>query len=95
MKINPIEIINAWIRAANPTETEKELAKARMDICLKCDFRKEIIHNKEWSAICGGCGCPLRAKIFTNQYGSCPQNKWEIIEKKYIKTLMVKEKSII
>lgn len=95
MKFNPIEIVNAWITAANPNEMESKLAKERLDICMKCEFRKEIIHNKEWSALCGKCGCPLNKKIFTNQYGSCPLNKWNDIEKKYINQLIVKEKSLI
>jgi PHP family Zn ribbon phosphoesterase len=95
MGFNPLEIINAWITAANPTEMEAKLAKERLSICLKCDFRKEVIHNKQWSAVCGKCGCPIQKKIFTNQYGSCPMNKWEEVEKKYIKNLVVKDKSII
>lgn len=95
MKFNPIEIINAWFTSINPNETESNLAKERVNICLKCDFRKEVIRNKKWSAVCGKCGCPIQKKIFTNQYGSCPLNKWDEVEKKYIKNLLVKGKSII
>jgi hypothetical protein len=95
MKFNPLEIINAWITAANPTEIQAEIAKERLNVCLGCEFRKEIIHNKEWSAVCGGCGCPIQKKIFTNEYGTCPTNKWEEVEKRYMKNLIVKEKSII
>lgn len=95
MKFNFIEIVNAWITAANPNEMEAELAKERLNICMSCNFRKEVIHKKKWSAVCGKCGCPIQKKIFTNEYGSCPLNKWEEIEKKYIKNLAIKEKSII
>ena len=95
MKFNFIEIVNAWITAANPTELEAELAKERLDICMGCDFRKEIIHNKQWSAICGGCGCPIQKKIFTDQFDSCPEKKWNILEEKYKSMLKEKRKSII
>lgn len=95
MKFNPLEIINAWITAANPNEIETQLAKERLDICMGCKFKKEVIHNKEWSALCGACGCPIKKKIFTDQYGSCPEKKWNLIESKYIKHLKRKEKTII
>ena len=95
MKFNFIDIINSWITSLNPTEMEAELAKERLSICLRCGFRKEIIKNKQWSAVCGGCGCPLEKKIFTNQYGSCPLHKWEEVEDKYMEHLIVKNKSII
>lgn len=95
MSFNPKEIINAWITSFNPNSTQKSLAEERMNICMKCEFRKEIIHNKKWSAICGGCGCPLEKKIFTDQAGTCPKSKWNSVEEKYIKTLKVKTKTII
>ena len=95
MKFNIGEIIKAWITANNPSELEKQLAEERLEICMTCEFRKEIIHNKEWSALCGKCGCPLNKKIFTDQYGSCPLNKWELIEDKYKLHLKKKNKTII
>jgi hypothetical protein len=95
MKFNPIEIINAWFTSINPNETESILAKERLDICMKCDFRKEVIHNKEWSALCGKCGCPIRSKIFTNQFGSCPEKKWNILEENYKSILKEKGKTLI
>ena len=95
MKFNFIEIVNAWITAANPNEIEAELAKERLDICMGCNFRKEVINNKQWSAICGGCGCPIQKKIFTDQFGSCPEKKWNVIEEKYKSILREKRKSII
>jgi len=95
MKFNPLEIINAWITAANPNEIQTELAKERLDVCMECDFRKEVIHNKEWSAICGSCGCPIQKKIFTDQFGSCPEKKWNTLEEKYKSILKEKRKSLI
>lgn len=95
MKFNPLEIINAWITAANPNETQTQLAKERLNVCMSCDFRKEFIHNKEWSALCGACGCPIKKKIFTDQYGSCPKNKWNELEDKYKSILKEKRKSLI
>lgn len=95
MKFNPIEIINAWITAANPNEIQTQLAKERLNICMNCDFRKEIITKKEWTAICGSCGCPIKKKIFTNQFGSCPKGKWNEIEESYKTILKEKKKSVI
>jgi hypothetical protein len=95
MNFNPLEIINAWITAANPNETQTQLAKERLDVCMGCEFRKEVIHNKEWSALCGACGCPIQKKIFTDQYGSCPKNKWDELENNYKSILKEKRKSLI
>jgi hypothetical protein len=95
MKFNPVEIVNAWITAANPNETQTELAKKRLDICMECNFRKEVILKKKWSAICGPCGCPIKKKIFTNQFGSCPKQKWDNIEESYKTILKEKKSSII
>lgn len=95
MKFDPVEIINAWFTSINPNETESTLAKERLDICMKCDFRKEVIHNKDWSALCGKCGCPIRSKIFTNQFGSCPEKKWNPLEENYKSILKEKGKTLI
>ena len=95
MTFNISEIVKAWVTAANPNDVQWELAEERLDICMKCEFRKEVIHNKEWSALCGKCGCPISKKIFTDQYGSCPLNKWNLIEDKYKLHLKKKNKSII
>jgi hypothetical protein len=92
---NPIEIINSWITSFNPNDVELNLAKKRIDICSNCEFRKEVIHNKEWSHYCGPCGCPINKKIFTDQYGTCPLGKWNFIEQDYMKHLKIKKKSII
>jgi hypothetical protein len=95
MKFDPIEIINLGIITFNPDETGLKLAKERLDFCLKCEFRKEGIHNKEWLHYCGPCGCPINEKIFTNEYGSCPLGKWKNIEDSYVNHLKIKKKTII
>jgi len=88
MHLNFKEIAGAWYNKFKHTDAQKELADARFDICLQCDSKKEIIKKAEWSLVCGECGCPLKAKIYTDQTyadvvngGSCPLNKWEEIEK--------------
>jgi hypothetical protein len=95
MRFDLIEIIDAWFTAMNPDETQSNLAKERLDVCMKCDLRKEVIHNKEWSAFCGGCGCPIRSKIFTDQFGSCPEKKWDSLEENYRSMLKQKSRTII
>ena len=62
---------------------------------MKCDFRKEFIHKKEWSTICGSCGCPIKKKIFTDEMGSCPEKKWVSLEEKYKSILKENKKSLI
>ncbi len=95
MKVNLLEIVNAWVIAANPNETQAQLAKERFDVCSTCDFRKEFIQNKEWSTICGPCGCPIKKKIFTDQMGSCPEKKWNILEENYKSILKQKGRTLI
>ena len=95
MKFDPIVIINSCMELFTPNEKEVKLAKERIDICLKCDFRKEVLHNKVWSHYCGPCGCPINEKIFTNQYGTCPLGKWTTVEDNYVNHLKIKEKTVI
>jgi hypothetical protein len=95
VNFNVLEIINAWITALNPTDLQAKLAKERLDVCLVCDFKKEVIQNKEWSAICGACGCPIKKKIFTDQMNSCPQKKWNLLEENYKSILKEKKRSLI
>jgi hypothetical protein len=95
MRFDPIEIINAWFTSINPDEIQSKLAKERLDVCMKCDFRKEVIHKKEWSALCGKCGCPIQSKIFTDQFGSCPEKKWNTLEENYRSMLKEKGRTLI
>jgi hypothetical protein len=69
------EIFRAWKISYNPNEWESGLAIARMEICDKCDSKKDnpYIH-------CGECGCMLSKKIYTPVMGGCPRGKWISVE---------------
>jgi hypothetical protein len=96
MAINFIEILNAWITSYNPTDTQKELAQKRLEICMEpCEFKKDLLKKKQLVSICGPCGCPIGKKIYTDRYGTCPLHKWEIVENDYKSQLMIKQKTII
>jgi len=86
--MNLTEIIEAWSISFHPNEKQKELAKLRGEVCLKCPSRKKIIVD-----ICSECGCPISKKIFTNEYNPCPLKKWGqvdegLISNKENKTLL-------
>ena len=81
MELDFKKIIKAWITAANPTPTQRELAEKRMDICNSCDKKG----TKAKIIVCTQCGCPLSKKIFTMENDSCPLHKWLEVEKDYFK----------
>jgi len=60
------DILESWFKMLNPSNEQKLIANARFEICEVCE------HNKELK--CNQCGCPLRAKIFSQK--GCPINKW-------------------
>ncbi len=93
MGFNIKEIFTAWSIAINPNERQKEIAEKRWEICMECPHRIETFQDKEWSFRCGECGCPLKGKIFTNDYDACPKNKWLVVEKEYFQ--IKKEKTLI
>ena len=37
------EIFEAWKRSFNPTPIQEELAQKRLDVCLGCDYRREVL----------------------------------------------------
>lgn len=80
--INFKEIFVAWKTLANPTKIQEKIAKDRLDVCVSCSYKKEVFENKEWSAICGKCGCPLKAKIFSQEVSPCPLSKWDSVDAK-------------
>ena len=65
MKLDFKEIATAWYNKFQHTPQQKKLADSRFDICLECPSKKEIFEGKEWSLKCGECGCPLSAKVYT------------------------------
>lgn len=93
--INFKDIFNSWITSVNPSEIELKRAKERFEVCLGCEFKKEILEKKEWSLYCGACGCVIKAKIYSSVINPCPKNKWYEIDKKYKQIpLMKNDKSL-
>jgi hypothetical protein len=72
------EIFKAWKISYNPNELESGLAIKRMEICDKCDSKKDspYIH-------CGECGCILSKKIYSPAIGACPRGKWIPVEMEF------------
>jgi hypothetical protein len=88
--INKIEeIFNAWKISFNPDLNQSKLAAKRIEICNSCEFKAVTeLFNQELYVRCSVCGCALKGKIFTlNTFkdgGSCPKNKWQIVEEKFL-----------
>lgn len=93
--MNIKDIINAWASKINPSEDEINLAQERSNICSGCVFKKSFFSKKEWSSICGQCGCPITSKIFSKEFNSCPEKKWEGVDSKYIKIFNHKKNKTI
>jgi hypothetical protein len=90
MKINFKEIATAWFNVLAHTPLQKKLADDRLDICLECPSKKEILKDNKWFLKCGECGCQLKAKVYTNytykdKEGSCPLEKWKEVEDEFLK----------
>lgn len=81
--LNFKEIFKAWVTFSNPTEQETQLANARFSICEGCVYKKEIFKKKEWSLLCGKCGCPIKAKVFSDVVNPCPMGYWKEIDKNF------------
>lgn len=77
------DIIKSWWIAANPTPQQSKLAEKRLEICIKCPKYEKLIKKKEWTAVCGMCGCPISKKIFSEQINPCPLDKWIDVDKQY------------
>ena len=77
------EIVTAWMVSFNPSDEEKIVAEKRYEICISCPNRA----TKLGIEVCTACGCPLSKKIFTlKDQGSCPLNKWNIVDTEFRKT---------
>lgn len=92
---NLFTIIDAWVVANNPTRNQIELSDERAKICETCPSKKEIIKGKQWSFICGECGCPIAKKTFTPKDKQCPLGKWEEVESNYFPKKEKTNKSVI
>jgi hypothetical protein len=89
--IDILNIINSWTKSIHSSESEKRRAEERLHVCHKCEHYTEVIKKRKWSAICGSCGCPLKAKVFSNVFEPCPENYWSEVDKKYQELPKVKE----
>jgi hypothetical protein len=85
------EIFDAWKVASNPTPIQEELAEKRLNVCLGCDYRKEVLKGVKWSAYCSDCGCPLNKKVFSKNFNPCSQKKWKEVDSDYLKEVYDKE----
>jgi len=83
MRINPKQIITAWITSIKPSADQKQMAEKRKEICSVCPSKKDIFKEKEWSSVCSECGCPISKKIFTTEYNPCPLKKWGEVDDLY------------
>ena len=71
-KIN--EIVVSYSTMINPTPEQKEVAKKRLQVCMTCEFWKNLPVNH-----CSKCGCATSAKVFTPKgQEACPVGKWTI-----------------
>ena len=77
-------IAQSWFDSYFGTELHKELAKERLKICETCPSKKELLKDKEWSFVCGECGCPIKKKIFSKKIKECPLDKWKEVDAKSI-----------
>ena len=93
MKIDIKEVVEAWLTKATATDSEKQLAEARLAICNECDQRQ---HNDTFGFwFCGKCGCPLKGKAFTKKENACPLKKWNQVELEHYVQKLNKPKSHI
>lgn len=95
MMIDYEEIFKAWKASVNPKPKQEELAEKRLNICLGCDYRKEVLKGVKWSAYCGDCGCPINKKIFSSIFNACTQNKWGDVDAGYLDIVVHKKKKSI
>jgi hypothetical protein len=89
------EIFEAWKISLKPTLKQEELAKLRLEVCLGCNYRKEVVKGLKWSTLCGKCGCPLNKKVFSPNYNSCPEKLWGDIDSNYLEPLNPKNKNTL
>lgn len=74
--MNIKEIIDAWITAYKPTDSQLKLANERFEICNACPEKKELV-----VPFCKQCGCPIGKKVFTQSENPCPLKKWGEVDK--------------
>jgi len=78
------EIFEAWKASFKPNQQQEELAQKRLNVCLECDQRREVLKGVEWSAYCNDCGCPINKKIFSKHYNPCTREYWGEVDSEYM-----------
>ena len=89
------EIITAWKLKINPPENFAKLAEKRCEICNECEHLKEMIKGKQWSYVCGKCGCPIAGKTYYTKQRACPIDKWKEIDEEYFNKVTKQTKTLI
>lgn len=76
------EIFKTWGIEYNPNNPKNELASKRIEVCNTCPNKKEVDGVRN---ICTLCGCMLKTKVFTEEMGQCPDNRWNEVETQFVK----------
>ena len=76
------EIFKAWGIQYDPNNPKNELASKRIEVCNTCPNKKEMDGVRN---ICSLCGCMLKSKVFTEEMGQCPDNRWNEVENQLVK----------
>ena len=84
------EIVSAWMSKMNPTETQKELATKRAEICNQCPDVGKVLDRAEGTRYCMNCGCFIEAKVYSYKEGACPKGKWDKVDREFRNTQALK-----
>ena len=76
------ELFKAWGIEYNPNDKRNELAYKRIEVCNSCPNKKEVDGVRN---VCSLCGCMLKSKVFTQEMGQCPDNRWDKVENELVK----------
>lgn len=93
--INIKDILKSWATGINPSKEERNRANERLSVCLSCDFKKELVKNKEWTLYCNVCGCPIQGKVYSSVINPCPKSKWNKVDEKYLDVPISKDKNTL
>ena len=77
------DILNSWITSFKPSDSQKTLAQARFSVCNACPSKKSVKRPLGFTLFCNECGCPIKAKVFSEAINPCPLKKWEDIDKNH------------
>jgi hypothetical protein len=89
------EIFEAWKTSFNPTEIQEELAQKRLNVCLTCEYKKEVLKGVKWSSYCNHCGCVINKKVFSKNFNPCTKKKWFDIDSQYMKPILTKDSNTL